>query len=344
MRAQRLLPAVVTALSVLSSAPASAGEETQTFALSWVRLAGAEACIGPVELARAIDERLGRRVIVPPASADVSVEGRVEPSEGGGFRALIALTQADGIVIGSREVVTTSANCRELDPKLVLVIALTVDPDATERPPEHDPSPPPEDDPAPSEPRTVVRREVVYVREPGPKPTSDRWTAELRVAGAALAGVLPGITPGAVAAVSLEPPKLWPIELWGSAWLERDAGGDEGARLSLFMLGLRTCPSVPLGARWHALACAGAAAGALRARGFGFDRTSDESKLLILATAGIGVRFELTANTFAQLGVSLDAALLRPRFFYEESTGEEREVHRVPAVGGHAELGLGLRF
>src|SRR5580692_3933573 len=100
--------------------------------LSWVRLAGAEACVGLRDVARAVEKRLGRPVFVAPTRADVAVEGRIERARpSGGWRAVITVSDERGAVRGTRELRTDAADCRALDDSIALALALMIDPDAS---------------------------------------------------------------------------------------------------------------------------------------------------------------------------------------------------------------------
>jgi hypothetical protein len=114
--------------SVLGARVARADVPRRTSALSWTRLAGAESCIAPRELAREVERRLGRSVFVSAAQADVTVEGRVEP-RAPGFRATIRLLDGEGSPLGTRELESADASCAELGAPLSLAMALMIDPD-----------------------------------------------------------------------------------------------------------------------------------------------------------------------------------------------------------------------
>jgi hypothetical protein len=135
-----------------------------------------------------------------------------------------------------------------------------------------------------------------------------------------------------------------PLELTGQAWLERRAeveGG--GARFTLLAAGLAACPGTDVGPVLVSF-CGGVTAGSMRARGFGFDDSSEQARTLILVTAGVRASLPLGATFFVFGGSRIEGAVVRPRFFFEDAAGNERDVHRVAPVGGMAELGFGLRF
>ncbi|WP_044965555.1 MULTISPECIES: hypothetical protein [Sorangium] len=88
------LAALVALVAAERPAAASSGEKTAS--LSWVRLAGAEACVGARTLAQAVEARLGRAALVSAARADLTIEGRIAPGDAGGGLAVIAVANADG--------------------------------------------------------------------------------------------------------------------------------------------------------------------------------------------------------------------------------------------------------
>ncbi len=58
-------------------APTAAAAQSRP-ALGWVRLPDAESCISPQALATIVEARVGHRVFVAPAVADLAIEARVE--------------------------------------------------------------------------------------------------------------------------------------------------------------------------------------------------------------------------------------------------------------------------
>lgn len=99
----------------------------KAYALSWVRLEGAERCIGQRELAASVEELLGRHAFVTATQADRSIEGRVGPRPGG-FRATLILSNARDAQLARRDLTIDGSNCRALDEKLKLTLSLLVAP------------------------------------------------------------------------------------------------------------------------------------------------------------------------------------------------------------------------
>jgi hypothetical protein len=132
MRAGRLCSSafavwLATALGVAEGAWGQAPS-----ALSWVREAGAESCIGAPELGARV-ERLVGPVLVAAPSAEVSVEGHIA-RHGQRFVAKIVISDAHGAVLGERQIESARAargaepDCRALDDQLAFVIAVAIDP------------------------------------------------------------------------------------------------------------------------------------------------------------------------------------------------------------------------
>jgi hypothetical protein len=101
----------------------------ESSSLHWVRLPGAESCVGGHDLAQAVEDELGHAVLVSAADADLSVEGRVAPRDGGGFTATLAVSDRDGTRLGERSLDSEDPDCAAFTPALAVVIALLIDPD-----------------------------------------------------------------------------------------------------------------------------------------------------------------------------------------------------------------------
>src|SRR5277367_3092114 len=163
----RALPSLASVLALAAAlagaaAPAAAEAPPRTSSLGWVRLPGAEACLGSRDLALAVEQRLARTVFVSPAQADVLIDGYItaipapDPPR---FKAHLTLSDAHGAVLGTRELTAPEGGCHAIDEPLALVVALLIDPDAALGPRKPPPPPPP---------RVVVER--VFVPEPPPSP------------------------------------------------------------------------------------------------------------------------------------------------------------------------------
>jgi hypothetical protein len=106
--------------------PAARADEA---ALSWVRLPGAEDCIAAPELARLVEERIGRPVLQAPSRADVSIEGRVG-QDGDGWLAVVDVSDRRGGHLGRRELRVSGEPCSALDRPAALIISVLIDREA----------------------------------------------------------------------------------------------------------------------------------------------------------------------------------------------------------------------
>jgi hypothetical protein len=261
---------------------------------------------------------------------------------------VIKTTRADGSPVGTRELESKEPTCDRLGEEVALVIAVTIDPDAALGSPPETPAPAPPKPaacpacPTPKPEIRVIEREKVVVREP-PAP-AEPWQLEARLAATGSVGLLPGFSPGLATAVGVTPPGFVPLEATGRAWLERSAEVESGgARFTLLAAGLAACPRTRVRPAF-AHFCGGVTAGSMRARGFGFDDSSEQAKALVLVTAGLRLSLPISSAVFVFGGAQIEGAVVRPRFFYTDAAGDQHDVHRVPPLGGTGELGLGLTF
>ncbi len=135
LRGAALVRKLGCALALAAGAPAAHADppRPKSYALGWVRLEGAEACIGPRELGASVEELLGRRVLAPAGQADRQIEGRVG-ARPGGWRVTLRLANAQGAFLARRELAADGPDCRALDEKLKLTLALLTSPGADSAP------------------------------------------------------------------------------------------------------------------------------------------------------------------------------------------------------------------
>ncbi|XXT16464.1 hypothetical protein WME94_40150 [Sorangium sp. So ce429] len=349
---QRTLFSLVAAALVAAARPARASSGEQTASLSWVRLAGAEACVGARALAQAVEARLGRAALVSAARADLTIEGRIEPGGSGGWRAVIAIADAGGAVLGTREIATASPRCGGIDSELALAIALMIDPSATlsasAPPPSASPAPapPPPASPAPvatPPPQVIVQRILIPVPPPAPPPP-EPWRVEVGAGPLFGLGLLPSPGVAAVIRARLAPPRFLSVEVGGAVWAPHET--TTGAFTTRFSWGegfVSACP-VSIGGATRLSACAGARLGALRVNGVGFgvDRTDER------LTAGVTLDVRLVRRLFGPFtaggGLGLIVPLVRDTFYYIDAQGRDREVFQMAPLAGTADVLLGVEF
>ena len=330
MRASRIAATLAT-LGLARAAHAA----PRTSSLSWVRLAGADACVSTQDLARDVETRLGRSVFVSPAQADLSVEGRIEPAHGKpGWHAVVVLRDAKGVTLGTRELARDAASCDAMREPLALVVALMIDPDASTAPP-----PPPTPAPAPPPQTIVVEKQVpVYVAVPAPAPPppppEPTWHIDVGASLAASVGLLPHVEPGIAGSALLEPPWFIPLEAYGALWLDSTADG--GPTFALAYVGGGLCPLRYRDELLRIYACASGELGYLKA-------TSPDSAQVHVAGVleGRG-SLKLFGPIAARAGASLVVPILRPSFEYTDSQTGQAAAFRMSAVAAVLDAGLGL--
>jgi hypothetical protein len=313
-------------------------EGQRTSSLAWVRLDGADGCIAAPTLARAVEERLRRKVFVSAADADITVEGSIGRAQPSGYRASIKVTGRDGAVLGTREVETRSNKCDAIDEKLALIVSVLIDPDADQNAP-----PPPEPQPQP-EPKIIERERVVVVHE---KDAEEKrpWRFELTLGAAGSIGLQPDVGVAFAPAVVIIPPKLFAVLIGGGISASTSASAEKDAHIdaSLAHGSLSICPLLADRGRVHALACVGGLVGELRGHGVGFDTTVATSSIVAGPLVTGRFTLEIAGPFVAALGASLVVPIARAELAYRTPLGEST-VFRTSSVAGTADLGLGVRL
>ncbi|MFO0725198.1 MAG: hypothetical protein U1E65_15560 [Myxococcota bacterium] len=310
--------------------------------MAWVRLPGTEQCIGGPELARAIEERLGRPVFVPVSRAGLAIEGRIEPKKQG-FRAVLTIADAGGAQLGTRELATTSTDCRALDRTLVLVAALLIDPEAMSEPA---PSPSPVVEPAPSAAPTV---------EPAPSPTPAQaaapiavpggWSFELEGNALISAGRVDVLTPGAQLVFSASPSALWfggaAIQVFGGQIQETPQTGVAVVAISgALRFGIR----VLLSERWRWRSFVDTELGAAFASPSGF--LARQEQVGSFGQSGLGTDLSVLLGSAVRLSAGLHGGIPwnRVSFLVSGAGGQERVISRTSPLTGDAWLGASVDF
>jgi len=313
------------------TAPDDATGQASTSSLSWVRMPGAEACASSAALARAVEERLARRVFVSAADADLAVEGRAERTPDG-WRAVLSVTQADGTVLGERTLESADPECDALGRLVALTVALMIDPLTAPEPVTEDPP----------ETQVIVRTERVEVPVLVPAPATPpppRWRVEFDAAVLGAIGLLPTAALGGLTTVIVEPPGFIPIALEGALLPFSRAESALGhADFLQVHAGLQLCP---LAIREGGLAlhgCLGADAGAVIV--IGGDVVLDERERLI-GQAHAVVRGHW--DVIGPLTLRLAVHFLVP-FRHEPFTLSGNAFYAPEPVAGMLDLGAGVHF
>jgi hypothetical protein len=315
---------------------------SRSSSLGWARGAGADACIGTRALAEAVEARLGRPVFVSAARADVAVEGQIERGPAGAWRATIAVAGEGGRVLGTRELLSEAASCRDLDEQLALVIAVMIDPDAAL----HAPPPPVLAPMPPVVPPPLVQRELAPIVPPYVAPAPpEPWRAGLHVGGVFSLGLLPNPGAGLALRGRISPPHGPAIELGAAIWSANQAeSGGVGARFTLAEGTAAVCPLATSAFGFELGACLGVRAGAMQIGGFGFDLLQDHERPTFGASLEGRVRRRIAGPLVLTIGPGVLLPIVRDRFFYTTATGQKLEVFRMAPLIGTLEATLGVEF
>jgi len=349
----------------VSGAAAQTGP-TRGPALNWVRLAGGESCIAPVELARRVEKRLGRIVFVRAGDAIIVIEGRVGPDPAGGFNSVIRVSDPDGNVYGVRELSVADPDCRKLDEVVSLVMAITIrhqagtsgialpadvaaQLDALFA-----------DEPTTLDPSEVMARapRAAATDSPAQMPAGPRRVARFAQPTAAWGlssegsfGLVTGLQPvtsfGPNLRLQAGKAGLGSVALSGRlGLLQLQRIADEGGVLSYqpMQLGLSVCP--PARRLWLSEfnLCADVRLGWLHvgSRGFMHNLGAQERWWELAAVAG--ARTTLIGPSYLQLRVGVPIRLIRPEFRYRDQFYLQRTAFVAARVGFELELGLGIDF
>jgi hypothetical protein len=326
------------------------GAAGSTSSLSWSRLEGAEGCIGTRQLAAAVEALLGREVFVSAARAEVSIEGRVRAGEEG-WQAALTVADAEGRILGERQLDSVEGSCRSLDEPIALAIALMIDPDAALGPALAPPSAPEPALPRALSPQIVVEERLVYVPAAAPAAADhgaseeDGWQLGVRAGPSATVGLLPEIGFGVTAAVLVEPPWLIALEASAAIYLPRSASLEgHSADFALGYVGLAPCPLHHRFADLALALCAEVQLGRLWADGV--DARGPWQRHQLVANLAPRARADYRIVGPLQLGLGLGAAipLVREPFRLHLDDESDGELFRLPPVAAQADLAVGLTF
>lgn len=318
-------------------------------------MAGAESCIPTQNLARAVEERLARRVFVSAAQADVSVEGHIEKkAKPSGWHAVITIRDAKGALLGTRELDRQEASCDSMNEPLALVIAVMIDPDAAMKPTPAAPPPPPPPTPPlpPPDPVAPPPPSNPDGQYPGgiTKREKDPWRAEGDAIFAMSAGLTPQLAAGfGVEGVLFIPNTIIGLRAYGNIFLpvthERDSAR---ASFNLMYVGSAVCPTLRKKS-FVGMICIGGQLGILRSNAETLGRAIEEkSSFLWNGVTEVRVSIPVVAPVEVTAGLGAVLPLLRPSVGYAptgSTLGAPTEnLHKVDVFGFTGSVGMGFFF
>jgi hypothetical protein len=343
-RREPLALALTLGLLVAGAAPtAAATPPPARVFLDYSRDPRAASCVSREQLVEAVEARLGRRVFVSEAEADLVVEVRAR-REGGRFAFDVRLVERDHQALGQRQLSTAARHCSALDDSLALVVSLAADVPTPDRAGASvDPAAAPSDG-GPSAPRPLPPLETPLAIPAATHAPRLGLRVEPSLGLAVLAGPLPGAVMGLELGVTLRVGQFWPVSIRGSGWLPytHQLGPDRGARFTARTLALGICPWEEQLGELVLQACVLEWLGRVDARGFGFDEDQQTERWLSALGGGATLGHWL-GPVFAAASFELLAPLVRRRYFFANVT-DDTTLHEEPWVYGALAVRVGTEF
>jgi hypothetical protein len=311
-------------------APVAAAERA-TAALDVEPTPNTEQCMRGAALEGAVEERLARRVFVPPEQADLRVQIRYEKT-GNAWRADLTLHNRADELLGRRELNTDAPHCSALDASVALVVALLVDVAREQVVPAEVP-PEPEVQPTPLQ----LPQDEYAPREP--------WHFEPAALGAIALGLLPNVAVGVTLRLGIEPPFFWLTELEAGLWRSSPARIDSaGSDFTLVSVGLFICPVVLKVAPAEVAFCAGQHIGRVEVESFGFEQNFEHVRMAYSLGGRVQGGLPLGQHWRALAGLGAEAVLSRDQFYFTGPDDSRGELFRMAPAILTIEAGLGVRF
>jgi hypothetical protein len=321
-------------------------------------------CPGPAAIANAVEARLGAHVLVPASSQNLAVEAYIEAHPPVGYRVIVAMSDADGNVIGRRELTSSEPDCSAITASAQLAIALMIDPEAHVNAAPSEPAPavsatvaPPR---APPPNLQIAPRRPVFEGPPPsvqyvpslPRPVS-AWSVAVEGSANFTIGLLPGLATGARVQARLPmydgsfalvagANYYWPKTLHSIV-------EPEGAVATLVFqaafVNLAGCVLSDAGrAVLGMMACFGADLGSMSVRTTGLDVSTGGAGAIADLEARARVMVRPARGFLVFAGGALRMALSREHFDVVNSELRSNSAFFRPFIGGDLEIGIGYEF
>jgi hypothetical protein len=351
--------------------PSRAQAEAASFALNWVRGEGAERCASSQLLARAIEQFLGP-VLQSPSEAALTIEGTVSQPRPGQFEVRTRVLTPAGDVLGARTLTRDASDCSALTPAILLVLSLTIDPEAAAHgfPTELLARLSTSEDPSAAllaELRAASAAPALAQVPPAAKPVAPvqvataaralpkqlplrRWHGRVQAGPAFHAGLLPRVTVGASLAGELSTPWRLAIVLAGAYWSPAAVrveaiDATKHVRFGAAQGQLAACLPFPLPhAALQLLACVGGVLGARWADASALSDAYDVRRMYGGPLAQLALRYDFSQRLYAGLDVAAGLLFRRDRFTYRDDDDEGQLLFRPHAGALWSSLHLGVRL
>ncbi len=360
-------PLLVALLCLASRVGAEERAGAERYRLRWVREGGAESCVSGAALERLLEEVLGERA---PGRVDQAVwlEGVAKlaaPPLRFAIRVIVR-DPASGEVLGERELTSADPKCSELTPALLLVLAMSVDPEAgrdglpasvTEElqrgreedvdvwpvapsgTPAHVAPPPRKVEPL-REPRSPLPKAIVTPRSSSSDPA-------VFGALASSSGILPELAVGVVFGGRIPLRRDWSLSLGLFGWwpqivalpdspfLEAD-----GIQLAAAQASVALCGPL-LALRLELALCGGVGAGLRWVSALALTRKENPTRAFFGPELGLEAQWRVNASWFLGAGTTGQARLRHDTFTYRDRFNQTHDWYEPPFASLRAWLALG---
>lgn len=326
--ATRRLRSLWVAIALVSSPARADDNDDVTVSLEW---SSTEGCLDTESLRTSVSARTRRKPVAAGEGADAVIVGRAEPGPKGGWWVELRVTDRAGAELGRRTLEIAEGGCAPLRDHVAVITAMLVDSSVVEQAAQTAPVVPPP--PRPPPPR------------PPPRVPSPPWRGTAAVFAAGEVGRLPDVKAGGGLTIGRGFGAIARVDLTVTRFAAATARSDDGGRTVLRW----TATALDLCTAWRAgrlllTDCAGLEAGLVSARGSGFADNSQNVELLVDGRLVIQVDLDLVGPVFLRAGVVGRAALVRPRFGFEDETGVFQPLYQPSFFAATGHLGLGARF
>jgi len=337
-----------------ASAQATPKRETETYALSFVRGAGAEGCPSKRDLGSEVSARLGHSPFDPSAPRSIEILTEATPE---GYRSVVSALDRDGKLLGRRVLLSDEPSCAPIFSATALAVALLIDPEAAlsrdstaneavgrfetddvpQPPPVATPAPTLTPPPSPSPPSRTRTSDT-----PPPPPARETGSAMAGVDVGLAFGLVPEVSPSVGIFVDGRPDPLWGFVASAQYVSSAPVESDEAALdVSLTTFGLAVTLSLFETRAFRFASDLGLLAGALHVGVREGQAIDSGDHAFIGANLGLRAEVRVINGLFLTTRVGGVVPFVSRGLFVE---GAEAPIWREPAVAGTATLGLGWAF
>jgi hypothetical protein len=342
----------------------AAAQSLDAYTLQWVREDGAESCVSSAALGEMLGEMLGSSRKVAPGQ-QLRLEGRVAPAaQELGFQATIRVLDAQGELIGERQLATPHSKCSTLTQPVLLVLTMSVDPQAALAPlpaeveeelvEEAAPAAQAENPVSPKVARMppAARRERRGERldQPVPPPeTPGNWWSVLAGPSAAL-GLSPDPKPGMGLDARRGLARDWSASLSALAWLPSTVpvkgprALDDGVDFGAMQLGLSGCFDFLGRGLVRVGTCAGGVLGFRRVSARALEERNNPWRSYFGPQLSLESGYFSESSWFVRAGLGLMASLRKDRFYYLDYQGRSQLLYETGTLAGWGLFGAGVRL